>query len=101
MYLQSNATGQAQQANGAEGTNINGGSSGRTGNQTMGPSQPFQSMPQVIQVPLAAAAIPIPSLNAVTIPFLVSSLFHLSKLLLFNHFSNSYLPFFFLFPADS
>lgn len=62
--LVSNATGQAQQANGAEGTNINGGSSGRTGNQTMGPSQPFQSMPQVIQVPLAAAAIPIPSLNA-------------------------------------
>ncbi|KAF3446864.1 hypothetical protein FNV43_RR12044 [Rhamnella rubrinervis] len=29
-----------------------------------GPSQPFQSLPQVVQIPLATAAIPIPSLNS-------------------------------------
>lgn len=30
-------------------------------------SQPFQSLPQVVQIPLAAAAVPIPSLHMVVI----------------------------------
>jgi hypothetical protein len=43
----------------------------QTGNQAQSgqafSSQPFQSLPQVVQIPLAAAAVPVPSLHMVVI----------------------------------
>lgn len=52
--------------NGA-GVDGNGGGQSQAGNQAQAgqafPSQPFQSLPQVLQIPLATTAVPIPSLN--------------------------------------
>lgn len=47
------------------------GGQAQTGNQAQSgqafSSQPFQSLPQVVQIPLAAAAVPAPSLHMVVI----------------------------------
>ncbi|KAJ7957943.1 Large proline-rich protein BAG6 [Quillaja saponaria] len=58
-----NLPGQAPQGNEAEAMHV--GSQNQAGNQARQafPSQPFQSLPQVVQIPLAAGAIPVPSLH--------------------------------------
>lgn len=62
-----NAPGQPTQGNETEGMRGNVGGQTQTGNQAQSgqafPSQPFQSLPQVVQIPLAAAAVPVPSLH--------------------------------------
>lgn len=69
MLLQSSNPGQFPQGNETEGVRGNVGGQSQAGNQAQSgqgfPSQPFQSLPQVVQIPLATAAIPIPSLNSV------------------------------------
>jgi hypothetical protein len=62
----SNNPGTAQ-GNGSEGIHVNVGGQNQAGNQPP-PGQafsthPFQSMPQVLQIPIATASVPIPSLN--------------------------------------
>lgn len=68
MLLQSSNPGQFPQGN-ETGVHGNVGGQSQAGNQAQSgqgfPSQPFQSLPQVVQIPLATAAIPIPSLNSV------------------------------------
>lgn len=67
--LQSSNPGQLPQGNESEGVRGNVGGQSQAGNEAQSeqefPSQPFQSLPQVVQIPLATAAIPIPSLNLV------------------------------------
>ena len=62
-----NLSDQAPSGNEAEG--MHAGNQNVAGNQAQSgqtyPGQAFQSLPQVVQVPVAAGAIPIPSLNAV------------------------------------
>ncbi|KAE8057334.1 hypothetical protein FH972_014035 [Carpinus fangiana] len=67
----------APQGNETEGTHGNIGGQPQVGNQAQSgqafPSQPFQSLPQVVQIPMAAAAVPVPSLH-VPIPDSLSTL---------------------------
>ena len=63
--LQSNVTGPASQGSETDGLRGNVGGQSSAGNQTQS-GQPFQSAPQVVQVPLSAA-IPVPSLHSVVI----------------------------------
>lgn len=67
----------APQGNETEGTHGNVGGQPQVGNQAQSgqafPSQPFQSLPQVVQIPMAAAAVPVPSLH-VPIPDSLSTL---------------------------
>ncbi|XP_059459775.1 ubiquitin-like domain-containing protein CIP73 isoform X2 [Corylus avellana] len=67
----------APQGNETEGTHGNVGGQPQVGNQAQSgqafPSQPFQSLPQVVQIPMAAAAVPVPSLQ-VPIPDSLSTL---------------------------
>ncbi|XP_062163600.1 ubiquitin-like domain-containing protein CIP73 isoform X2 [Alnus glutinosa] len=67
----------APQGNEAEGTQGNVGGQPQVGNQAQSgqafPSQPFPSLPQVVQIPVAAAAVPVPSLH-VPIPDSLSTL---------------------------
>ena len=72
------------------------GGQAQTGNQAQSgqafSSQPFQSLPQVVQIPLAAAAVPAPSLHMVVIySYIDDSLVFCIKL------SFIYLLFFFFF----
>ncbi|KAI4317007.1 hypothetical protein L6164_024921 [Bauhinia variegata] len=60
-----NLSGQAPVVNEAEGMRV--GNQNQAGNQSQSAQTfpgPFQSLPQVVQIPLAAGAIPVPSLNA-------------------------------------
>ncbi|KAJ7966936.1 Large proline-rich protein BAG6 [Quillaja saponaria] len=70
-----NLHGQASQGNETE--EMLAGSQNQAGNQAQSvqafPSQPFQSLPQVVPIPLAAGAIPVPSLH-VPIPDSLSTL---------------------------
>jgi hypothetical protein len=61
--LQPNFTGLASQGSETGGSRGNVGGQSSAGNQTRS-GQPFQSAPQVVQVPLSAA-IPVPSLHSV------------------------------------
>jgi hypothetical protein len=67
--MQTSFLGQAPQGNETEGTHGNIGGQPQVGNQAQSgqafPSQPFQSLPQVVQIPMAAAAVPVPSLHVV------------------------------------
>ncbi|KAL0016866.1 hypothetical protein SO802_003935 [Lithocarpus litseifolius] len=62
-----NAPSQPPQGNETEGMRGNVGGQAQTGSQAQSgqaiSSQPFQSLPQVVQIPLAAAAVPVPSLH--------------------------------------
>ncbi|GMY28139.1 large proline-rich protein bag6-B-like isoform X1 [Fagus crenata] len=62
-----NAPGQPPQGNETERMRGNIAGQTQTGNQAQSgqafSSQPFQSLPQVVQIPLAAAAVPVPSLH--------------------------------------
>ncbi|KAK4781429.1 hypothetical protein SAY86_015531 [Trapa natans] len=65
--VSANVPGQGLQGNGTEGLQANSSAQGQTGNQSPGQAVPnisFQSLPQVVQIPLAAAAVPVPSFNS-------------------------------------
>lgn len=78
--MQSSNPGASPLGNGA-GVNGNGGGQSQAGNQAQAgqafPSQPFQSLPQVLQIPLSTTAVPIPSLN--TVLFLLMSYYILNS----------------------
>ncbi|KAL5557776.1 hypothetical protein UlMin_033987 [Ulmus minor] len=61
-------SGNPPQGNGTEGTHGNVGSQSHAGNQAQSgqavPTQHLPSLPQVLQIPIATAAVPIPSVNA-------------------------------------
>ncbi|PON90416.1 Ubiquitin [Trema orientale] len=63
----SSSPGTSPQGNGTEGIHVNVGGQSQTGNQAQSgqafPSNSFQSLPQVLQIPIATTALPIPSLN--------------------------------------
>lgn len=66
--LQLNVPSQGRQGNGTDGSQSNAGAQGQAGNQPFGqgiPNASFQSLPQVVQIPVGAATIPLPSLYSV------------------------------------
>lgn len=66
--LQLNVPSQGRQGNGTEGSQSNAGAQSQAGNQPSGqgiPNASLQSLPQAVQIPVAAAAIPLPSLYSV------------------------------------
>lgn len=76
LLLQLNVPGQGLQGNGTEGLQGNVSVQSHIGNQPSVQSTPnmsFQSLPQVVQIPLAAAAVPVPSLNSVMMYFISCS----------------------------
>lgn len=68
-YLQSNIAGQPPQGSETEGIRGNVGGQSQVGNQAQSEQasagQTFQSSPQVGQIPLTAAAVPVPSFHMV------------------------------------
>lgn len=69
MLLQPNNRGTASQGN--ETFRANNGVGGQAQNGQAFPSQPSQSFPHVIQIPVASAAVSVPSIHAVVYPFSV------------------------------
>ncbi|KAM1423481.1 hypothetical protein TB2_015724 [Malus domestica] len=87
----SNTPGQPRNGNETEGShNVNGGGHQAQSGQAF-PTQPFQTFPQAVQTPLAAAAFPIPSLN-MPIPHSLDTLSEFMKRMEQGLSQNGYQP---------
>ncbi|KAM0967563.1 hypothetical protein FF1_016086 [Malus domestica] len=87
----SNTPGQPRNGNETEGShNVNGGGHQAQSGQAF-PTQPFQTFPQAVQTPLAAAAFPMPSLN-MPIPHSLDTLSEFMKRMEQGLSQNGYQP---------